>query len=67
MKTMVNFTFPLCDIHKSATASAAPDNITESYGAPAATFNAQINVLRVELLYNGRSTMCLSFRMDFVV
>lgn len=44
----------------SATMSAAPDKQTESYGAPAGTFTEQINMLRVELLYNGNSTIFLS-------
>lgn len=49
----------------SATMRAAPDNETESDDAPAGIFIVQINVLRVELLYNGNSTTFLSVCMNF--
>lgn len=39
---------------------AAPDSETESCGAPAGTFNEQMNVLRVELLYSDNSTIFFS-------
>lgn len=44
----------------SATIRAEPDSETESCDAPAAHFSEQINMLRVELLYNGNSTIFLS-------
>lgn len=44
---------------------AAPDNATESDDAPAGIFNEQMNVLRVELLYNGNSTTFFSVCINF--
>lgn len=49
----------------SATISAVPDKETDSDDAPAGIFIEQINVPRVELLYNGSSTIFFSVCMNF--
>lgn len=55
----------IAPFYRSATKSAVPDSITDSFDAPATTFNIQTCILRLELLYNGNSTIFLSFRFDF--
>lgn len=59
---MFFFVGPVTD--QSGTMNATPASITDSVDEAAHTGIVQINEVRVELLYNGMSAICLSRTAD---